>query len=118
MTDREHFEAEVRTQAARRLRAGRRSRSVWSWLGMLGLIGWSVALPTVLGVALGRWLDRVAPATFSWVVTLLVVGLTIGVLNAWFWVVRESGDPQDVESLDPLDEPGAPASPEEDSRDR
>lgn len=94
MSDRPRFGDQVRDQAARRLRARRRSHSVWSWLGMLGLIGWSVALPTVLGVALGRWLDRVAPATFSWVISLLVLGLTVGVLNAWFWVVRESKDPE------------------------
>ncbi|HLU30560.1 MAG TPA: AtpZ/AtpI family protein [Acidimicrobiia bacterium] len=112
MTERERFGAEVGRKAARRLRVRGRPDSVWSWLGMLGLIGWSVAVPTVLGVVLGRWLDRVAPAGFSWVISLLVVGLAVGILNAWFWVLRASRgrEPNDREP----DMPGVtPVSPEE-----
>jgi len=96
MTGQEGFKDTIGRQAERRRRARRRPQSVWGWLGMLGLIGWSVAVPTVLGVVLGRWLDRVAPATFSWVISLLVIGLAVGVLNAWFWVLRESPAPESV----------------------
>ena len=101
---RRQFERLVGRKAERRIEARRRSDSVWFWLGMLGLIGWSVAIPTVIGVAIGLWLDRVAPAPFSWTLTLLVVGLAAGVLTAWFWVRRESWEdqapkplPEDVE---------------------
>jgi ATP synthase protein I len=80
----------VGRKAARRIRSRRQSDSVWFWLGMFGLLGWSVAIPTLLGVTLGLWLDRVAPATFSWVLSLLVVGLALGLYNAWYWVLRES----------------------------
>lgn len=97
MTDREGFGDTIGRKADRRQRARGRPDSVWGWLGMLGLIGWSVAVPTVLGVVLGRWLDRVAPATFSWVISLLVVGLAVGVLNAWFWVLRESPERESPE---------------------
>jgi len=87
---RERFAGTVGRKADRRLQAQRRSDSPWFWLGMLGLVGWSVAVPTLAGVALGLWLDRVTSASFSWVITLLIAGLTIGVLNAWFWIRRES----------------------------
>lgn len=80
----------VGKKAHRRIEAQRSSDNAWFWLGMLGLVGWSVAIPTLAGVALGLWLDRVAPAEFSWVLTLLVVGLALGCLNAWLWVRRES----------------------------
>lgn len=81
---------EVGAKAARKLRAQRHvTRTVWFGLGMMGLIGWSVAIPTVLGAALGIWLDRHYPAAHSWTLTLLVVGLIIGCANAWHWVAKE-----------------------------
>jgi predicted F0F1-ATPase subunit len=55
---------EVGAKAARKLRARRHSaQGVWFGLGMMGLIGWSVAIPTLLGAALGLWLDRHYPGT-------------------------------------------------------
>jgi ATP synthase protein I len=81
---------EVGARAARKLRAQRQvTRTVWVGLGMMGLIGWSVAIPTLLGAALGLWLDRRYPATHSWTLTLLVIGLIVGCLNAWHWITRE-----------------------------
>jgi ATP synthase protein I len=99
----------VGRKAARRIRARRQSDSVWFWLGMFGLLGWSVAIPTLLGVALGVWLDRVAPATFSWILSLLVVGLALGLYNAWYWVRRESAD-DEPEVQDRVSEPEGPDS--------
>ena len=44
----------VGRKAERKLRARRTGRrGVWFGLGMFGLVGWAVALPTVVGVALG-----------------------------------------------------------------
>ena len=61
-------------------------------LGVFGMIGWSVAVPTVAGALLGLWLDRVAPQSFSWPLGLILGGVTIGVIIAWSWVSRESDD--------------------------
>ena len=83
-------ERAIGKKAGRRIEARRRDDDIWFWLGMLGLVGWSVAIPTIAGVALGLWLERVAPASFSWVLTMLVVGLALGLFNAWMWVSRES----------------------------
>ncbi len=67
-----------------------RAHSIWFGLGMMGIVGWSVAIPTLLGIALGSWLDVVAPANFSWKLTGLVGGVVLGCWNAWFWVKRQS----------------------------
>lgn len=81
---------EVGPKAARKLRARRHPhRGVWFGLGMMGLIGWSVSVPTLLGALLGLWLDRSYPGGRSWTLALLVGGLVLGCWNAWFWVAKE-----------------------------
>ncbi|MDP2603995.1 MAG: AtpZ/AtpI family protein [Deltaproteobacteria bacterium] len=81
---------EVGAKAARKLRAQRHvTRTVWFGLGMMGLIGWSVVVPTLLGAALGIWLDKRHPGSHSWTLMLLVIGLIIGCVNAWHWVTKE-----------------------------
>ncbi len=77
-------------KADRRLKAKReRQRSIWFGLGMFGLVGWSVAIPTLVGTAIGAWLDRRFPGQTSWTLTLLITGLVIGCLNAWRWLRNE-----------------------------
>lgn len=81
---------EVRAKAARKLKARRNvTPGIWFGLGTIGLVGWSVTVPTLLGAALGLWLDRHYAGGRSWTLALLVAGLTIGCLNAWHWIVRE-----------------------------
>ena len=81
---------QVGGKAARKLKARRDGTDgVWFGLGMMGLIGWSVAVPTVLGAALGLWLDKKYPGAHSWTLALLVAGLVTGCLNAWRWVGSE-----------------------------
>lgn len=83
----------IRDSAGRKLRARRAGRrGVWYGLGMFGLVGWAVAVPTVIGVALGLWIDARVEGTISWTLALLLAGVALGCLNAWFWVRRESRD--------------------------
>ncbi len=65
-------------------------RSVWAGLGSFGMIGWSVAVPTVLGTVAGLWLDKNYPQSISWTLTLLILGLCIGCLIAWQWIAKEN----------------------------
>jgi len=84
------FAEELDRQAERKLKARRDgSPGVWSGLGMMGLVGWSVVVPTLLGAALGLWLDQRHTGAHSWTLALLVAGLTLGCLNAWHWVAKE-----------------------------
>jgi ATP synthase protein I len=89
---RREFERKISEKEERRLRGEREKRKhVWFGLGMFGMVGWSVAIPTVIGAAAGVWIDK----TFetggrSWTLMLLFIGIIIGCVNAWFWVQRES----------------------------
>lgn len=81
---------QVGAKARRKLRARRDGApGVWSGLGMMGLIGWSVVVPTVAGAALGIWLDAHHPGAHPWSLALLVAGLVLGCLNAWRWVAQQ-----------------------------
>ena len=84
------FSRQVGAQAARKLKAQRGAkRSIWFGLGMSGLIGWSVTVPTLIGAALGIQVDRHYPSKVSWTLMLLLLGLIIGCFNAWHWVDSE-----------------------------
>jgi ATP synthase protein I len=78
-------------KAERRLRArSRRNGSAWAGLGLFGLVGWSVAVPTLLGTALGLWLDRQAGTGTAWTLSLICLGVVLGSLNAWHWIKKET----------------------------
>lgn len=83
---------QIARKAKRRLDARRHDASaVWFWLGMFGLVGWSVAVPTVIGTAIGVWIDQRIPGDPSWTLTLMLVGVAVGIVVAWRWVREESG---------------------------
>jgi len=80
----------VGAKAARKLKARRNpTPGMWFGFGMMGLVGWSVVVPTLLGAALGAWLDKHYPGKHAWTLALLVAGLAIGCFNAWHWVAKE-----------------------------
>ena len=78
-------------QVERKIRARKykEKKSIWFGLGMFGLVGWAVAIPTLIGVGLGIWLDARSQSSFSWILTLLVTGIVLGCFNAWYWITRE-----------------------------
>lgn len=84
--------AEVIGRRAERMRQARREpgESPLRGLGAFGIVGWSVAIPTVAGAFLGMWLNRVAPQSFSWPIALILGGLVVGGIIAWGWIDRES----------------------------
>ena len=89
---------EVADEAARKRRAGKSgSGGVWAGFDMMGLIGWSVVVPTLGGAALGLWLDARHSGAISWTLTLMGLGLVVGCLNAWQWVARQDREMDDEE---------------------
>jgi ATP synthase protein I len=84
------FSRKVGTLEARKLKAKRRGvQGIWLGLGMFGLVGWAVAIPALLGVLLGIFIDKQYPGSHSWTLSLLIIGLFMGCLNAWHWVAKE-----------------------------
>lgn len=83
-----------RRQGGRRLedrlreKQERRSHVNRFWYDFMrfNLTGWSVVIPTLIGLALGNWIDQRYPGGVSWTLTLMAAGLFIGCLNAWYWI--------------------------------
>jgi ATP synthase protein I len=85
-----NYADQVSAAAERKLKLQRSpDQGVWFGLGMIGLVGWSVVVPALLGTALGIWLDKYHAGRHAWTLALMVGGLSLGCLNAWHWVAQE-----------------------------
>ena len=79
--DEEPFVREIRRQAERAQVSQR--LTFWEGLGLIGSVGWMVALPTLVGAFLGRWIDARSGTGIFWTLSLLLVGLAVGCSGAW-----------------------------------
>jgi ATP synthase protein I len=89
----EQLIARVASREARMIRTKREGApNPWRAAALIGLIGWSVVLPMLIGIAIGTWIDHRWPSRFSWTLMLLVAGLGAGCLNAWNRIKQEQED--------------------------
>ena len=80
----ERLQQAVKTRQERRERWQREGeRSLGRNLAMIGALGWTIVLPTLVGIFAGRWLDRSFATGVFWTLGLLVAGLAIGCTLAW-----------------------------------
>jgi ATP synthase protein I len=86
------WQADVTGKEIRKIRARReKRRSIWFGLGTFGMVGWSVVIPTLIGLFIGIWIDNTWPGRYSWTLMLFMGGLAFGLYNAWRWIQFESG---------------------------
>nr|WP_320015618.1 AtpZ/AtpI family protein [uncultured Desulfobacter sp.] len=84
------FSEAVDVREIRKLRARKKKgHFLWFGLGTFGIVGWSVAIPMVVCIFIGIWLDSRYPGQYAWTLMLLAIGLILGCLNAWTWISRE-----------------------------
>lgn len=80
----------VRTRRERRTLAVREGeRSIGQNLAMIGALGWTIVVPTLSGLFLGRWLDRIFASGLFWTLGLLTLGLATGCTLSWKRMHRE-----------------------------
>ena len=105
---REEYLKKLSSDEKRKVRSLKQpSGRILSGFSLFGLIGWSIAVPTVIGALLGSWLDQHHPGPYSWTLSLLVAGLTLGCFNAWNWLNQEESNITMKENKEPtnIEEP-------------
>lgn len=76
-------EAVRKRQERRALWRREGERSLGQNLAMIGALGWTIVVPTLLGIFAGRWLDQALHSGIFWTLGLLVAGLAAGCMFAW-----------------------------------
>ena len=60
--------------------------SVGRRLAQIGVLGWIIVVPMLIGVFLGSWLDRIFNSGLFWTAPLLIVGSAFGCWSGWKWM--------------------------------
>ena len=83
------FVSSLRTRADRHAKAEREGPpSFGRYLAQVGVLGWTIVIPGLVGMFLGRWLDHRLGTGIFWTAPLMLAGLAIGCLGAWRWMHR------------------------------
>jgi len=76
-----------------RLRSERNQRwlrdgdaSVVRRLSQIGVLGWMIVVPMLIGMFAGRWMDRTFHSGLFWTAPLLLLGAALGCWSAWKWM--------------------------------
>lgn len=60
--------------------------SVARRLAQIGVLGWIIVVPLLIGVFAGHWLDQEFNSGLFWTAPLLMLGLALGCWSAWKWM--------------------------------
>ena len=63
--------------------------SVARRLSQIGVLGWMIVTPMLIGVFLGRWIDDRFGTGLFWTAPLLMLGAALGCWSAWKWMSNE-----------------------------
>jgi ATP synthase protein I len=80
--------AEAARRSAQRAKASveHPEPSLGARLGQIGVLGWTIVVPTLLAVALGRWLDHMFTTGIFFSAPLIIIGVSLGFWSAWKWM--------------------------------
>jgi ATP synthase protein I len=82
----------IKKDSAKKIKAKKEGNEIMFGLGLFGIVGWSIAIPTIMGIALGVFLDNRFTQSFSWTITFLFAGIILGCFNAWRWIKEKTRD--------------------------
>lgn len=84
------FSRDIEKSARELLVARKEKSSFWRSANVLSISGWVFVIPVVGGAYLGRYLDKKLHGEgVSWTITLLMLGIVVGIYNVWYLFVRK-----------------------------
>lgn len=83
--------ARAARDAAERDRRGREDPepSLGRRLGQIGILGWTIVVPALIGLFAGRAVDRALGSGIFFSAPLLMLGVAFGFWSAWRWMHRQ-----------------------------
>ena len=63
--------------------------SMTRFVGQIGVLGWIIVTPTLIGLFAGRWLDHKFGTRIFWSAPLLLIGVVAGYWSAWRWIHKQ-----------------------------
>jgi ATP synthase protein I len=63
--------------------------STLRFVGQIGVLGWIIVAPILVGLFVGRWLDHRFGTGIFWSAPLLLAGVVVGGYSAWKWIHRQ-----------------------------
>ena len=90
-TPEEKLMDKISSDAEKKIDARKKGKEIMFGLGIFGIVGFSIAIPTLMGILLGTYLDKRTDSSISFTITFLFLGLFVGCVNAWRWV-KETGE--------------------------
>ncbi len=60
--------------------------SVARRLAQIGVLGWIIVVPILIGIFVGRWLDQTFNSALFCTAPLLMLGVALGCWSAWKWM--------------------------------
>lgn len=78
-------------EAAERDRRGREDPepSLGRRLGQIGILGWTIVVPALVGLFAGRAADRAFGTGIFFSAPMLMLGVAFGFWSAWRWMHRQ-----------------------------
>lgn len=87
MTDERDLQAAARRSQTREVEGARSPEpSLARRFGQIGVLGWMIVAPTLLGVVLGHWLDRLLGTGIMLAAALILLGAALGLWFALKWM--------------------------------
>lgn len=63
--------------------------SMARYVGQIGILGWMIVAPALVGLFIGRWLDSTFGTRIFWSAPLLLLGVVAGCWSAWRWMHKQ-----------------------------